>query len=324
MMFSIITSTHNRGHLLPQLFESLLQQDFNDMEWIIVDDGSNDDTPTRVKGFRDQADFPVVYVRQEDAGKRVADQSGLAISRGELATCVDDDDFFLPRVLAGVQEDWLAVRGDSRIAGMSYICVDRDRHIIGREFPSNVFVSTHIECRINKHIWGDKIEFTRPAIHMQFLAPGAPGERFASETVTWIRISEHFKTAYHNRPVLVKDYLDHGTSDNWRALNFRAPIGMASYYKAHLNKSVRLSIRLKYRVAYIAQMKILGHSSADQVTESLPERFLYWLCYVPGMLCSAYWRREIAKGTARNRVVAALRRRGKRSRSLLAKATLAD
>lgn len=308
-MFSIITPTCNRGHLLPQLFDSLLQQNFDDMEWIIVDDGSSDDTEARVDGFRDRARFPIVYIHQENAGKSAAERFGLSVTRGELVAIVDDDDLFLPNVLAGVLEDWLAHRNNSQVAGMSYLCVDGNRQILGRKFPSDVLVSTHIECRINRNIWGDKLEFTRPEILMRFLAPIAPGERFASETITWIKISEHFRTAYHNRPVLVKNYLDQGISKNWRVLNFRAPLGMAAYYKAHLNKQIRLWIRLKYLVAYIAQMKIIDRSSADQLTESPFGCLQYWLLYLPGLLCSTYWRRQIANGSARNRVVAAVGRR---------------
>ena len=68
---SIVTPTYNRGYLLHKCFDSLLAQTDRDFEWIIVDDGSSDDTETVVRGF-EPADFPIIYIKKENGGKHTA------------------------------------------------------------------------------------------------------------------------------------------------------------------------------------------------------------------------------------------------------------
>ena len=69
-MISIITPTYNRGYCIKNLYDSLLEQTKKDFEWIIVDDGSADDTAEIVRGWIKECDiFPIFYYKQENGGK---------------------------------------------------------------------------------------------------------------------------------------------------------------------------------------------------------------------------------------------------------------
>lgn len=67
--FTVFTPTYNRAHLLPRAYDSLRKQTFRDFEWLIVDDGSTDDTETLVKQWQQEAEFPIRYYRQEKQGR---------------------------------------------------------------------------------------------------------------------------------------------------------------------------------------------------------------------------------------------------------------
>ncbi|MGI6223221.1 MAG: glycosyltransferase family 2 protein [Prevotella sp.] len=99
MLFSIFTPTYNRSKLLPRLFESLLRQNLKDFEWLIVDDGSTDETHTIIENFMRHSYFPIRYFFKENGGKHRAINYGVKNAEGELFFIADSDDLLLPNSL---------------------------------------------------------------------------------------------------------------------------------------------------------------------------------------------------------------------------------
>src|SRR6476619_6982250 len=83
-LFTVFTPTYNRARTLDRVYTSLKNQTFRDFEWIIVDDGSSDETSNLVQAWQQEAGFPVRYVYQPNLGKHVAFNRGVAEARGEL------------------------------------------------------------------------------------------------------------------------------------------------------------------------------------------------------------------------------------------------
>ncbi|MBC7224455.1 MAG: glycosyltransferase family 2 protein, partial [Anaerolineae bacterium] len=97
-LVSVITPTYNRAALLPRSMESVLSQDFADLELIVVDDGSTDRTPQVVAQF---ADPRLRYIRfAENRGIGAARHAGVEASQGDLIAFNDSDDVWLPGKLA--------------------------------------------------------------------------------------------------------------------------------------------------------------------------------------------------------------------------------
>ncbi len=95
-MISVIIPTFNRAGLLQKAASSVLAQSFKDLELIIVDDGSGDETPSVVESFKDRR---IIYCRQENKGVSAARNLGLSASRGEYVAFLDSDDYWLPEKL---------------------------------------------------------------------------------------------------------------------------------------------------------------------------------------------------------------------------------
>ena len=91
-MITVFTPTYNRANLLPDLYDSLKRQTCKDFEWVIVDDGSTDDTGSLVNGWLSQADFSICYTKKENGGKQRAVNLGLQLAKGEYFFIVDSDD----------------------------------------------------------------------------------------------------------------------------------------------------------------------------------------------------------------------------------------
>lgn len=92
--FTIFTPTYNRAYTLPALYQSLRNQTCMDFEWVIVDDGSTDNTETVCQGFKQDL-FPISYFRQQNSGKHVAVNEGVKQAQGEWFFIVDSDDHCL-------------------------------------------------------------------------------------------------------------------------------------------------------------------------------------------------------------------------------------
>ena len=90
--FTVFTPTYNRAATLARVYESLQRQTFTDFEWIIVDDGSTDETAELVQQWRSESSFPIRYIWQPNQGKHVAFNRGVELARGELFLPHDSDD----------------------------------------------------------------------------------------------------------------------------------------------------------------------------------------------------------------------------------------
>ena len=89
---SVIVPVYNQCHYLGNAIGSALAQTYEDLEVVVVDDGSTDDTVLVTASF---ADPRVRYIRQENRGLSAARNTGIQHSRGAFLTFLDSDDWFL-------------------------------------------------------------------------------------------------------------------------------------------------------------------------------------------------------------------------------------
>jgi glycosyltransferase involved in cell wall biosynthesis len=294
MTFTIITATYNRRRLLEQLFKSLVAQHYDQIEWIIIDDGGSDGTGDVIAEFQREADFSIRYVCQANGGKQVAVNLGLGMATGDLVAVIDDDDWFLPDVFSCIARDFTTIANSEAVAGLSYLCLDSAGTIWGRQFPRDRMISDHFECRINQNVWGDKCEFTKTRVlrenNIRFPTIGAKAG-IAGDTLFLMQIANRYNTCYINMPVLVKVYLENGISVNWRKKALENPELTSEYYAGHLNSRVRLRIRFKYLVAYVAIESYAGNRIVGTNIRGSLNRVLFYLSYLPGRAIGAAWRR---------------------------------
>ena len=119
MLLTVFTPTYNREYLLGRVYASLQKQTCRDFEWVIVDDGSTDNTEAVVGEVIADADFPIRYFRQPNGGKHRAVNRGVREARGEAFFIVDSDDSVSPNGLAVIAEEYRSVRHDSAFGGVS-------------------------------------------------------------------------------------------------------------------------------------------------------------------------------------------------------------
>jgi len=293
MIITVITATYNRRDLLRKMFESLVAQHYDEIEWIVVDDGCSDGTGDAVAQFQRNARFDVHYFRQENSGKNVAVNAGLQMATGDLLCIADDDDYFLPDMFATVARDFSTIANNEKVAGLSYLTTDPAGKVWGKSFPRDRMISDHFDCRINQRIWGDKFEFTKGRVldGNGIRYPVTEMKRgFGADTVFFLRIAEKYQTCYVNTPVLVKVYREDGLSVNWRRKSLENPQLTAAYYAAHLNPRIRLSIRFRYTIACVAIAQYAGYKFVVPETHTFWNHVVLCVAYLPGVVIGSRWK----------------------------------
>ena len=198
--FTVFTPTHNRAHTLHRVYESLASQTFRDFEWLIVDDGSTDDTRALVEAWERRASFPVKYRWQANRGKHVAFNHGVREARGRLFLPLDSDDACVPSSLERFIHHWNAIplSQGSRFSAVTALCMDQTGRMVGKPFPMDVTDSDSLEMRYRFGITCEKWGFHRTDVLREYPFPETAPSGYLPESIVWSKIARRYKTRFVN------------------------------------------------------------------------------------------------------------------------------
>ncbi len=247
MLISVFTPAYNRAKLLPRLYESLCHQTYNKFEWIIVDDGSKDETKKLVRELstNEETLFSIRYFYQENGGKHRAINHGVRNAKGELFFIVDSDDSLPSTALEDIVNYYKEVRGDDNFAGVAGLMAHHNGEIIGSGFETDVLDTNAIDLRYKYNVSGDMAEIFRTKVLREFPFPEIENEKFSPEALTWNRIALKYKLRYFNKVIYFRDYLDGGLTDKIVKIRMKSPVASMMTY-AELNS---------YDIPFVSKMK---------------------------------------------------------------------
>lgn len=208
-MITVFTPTYNRAYILSKLYESLKRQTFNDFEWLIVDDGSTDDTRDLVDGWMKECLIDIRYYYQENGGKHRAINKGAPLAKGTWFFIVDSDDT-LPDNSLDIANKWMkSVEKDDSFAGVCGM-----RRINGNVPKVDFKILDLSSLKSNDIFRGDKAEIVKTQVLKKYPFPDFPNEKFCAESLIWSRIGLRYKFRYFNEIIYCCDYLDDGLTKN--------------------------------------------------------------------------------------------------------------
>lgn len=247
-MISIVTPTYNRAWALPRLASSLEAQGSADFEWIVVDDGSFDDTESLLSRIEREGRLPLRWFRVQNGGKHRAVNSALRMVRGDWVFIVDSDDALPPSSLELVERIIDRIDSDASIGGIMGLKADFSGCIVGKPLPKHRICMNAVDITFRAKIRGDKAEIFRAELLRSFPFPEFKGETFITECVTWFRIaSAGYRLALVNEPLYLCEYLADGLSANSLRLRLDNPQGTMLFYREELG--LDLPSRLLWREA---------------------------------------------------------------------------
>lgn len=280
MIITVFTPTYNRSQLLTRLYESLVKQTYRDFEWVIVDDGSSDNTAEVVNDW--SADFPIRYYRKENGGKHTAINLGVEKADGELFFIADSDDLLPPRALELVSEQWQQVKHDGSFGGVCGLDQLKEGGVIGG-IPSYDI----LDCTFLEYLWKFKMkncdmkEVYRTSVLREFPFPEIPGEKFCPEELVWARIAQKYKLRYFSKIIYIADYQEHGISANITRMRMQSPILSMMMYAENVSYDILpFSRKVRYAINYWRFRACFHRSSLNALIKLLVLRW-YWVWTAP-------------------------------------------
>ncbi len=272
MKLTIFTPTYNRAVFLKRLCESLSIQTCKDFEWIVVDDGSTDDTKQTVSSLRQEmSSFSIRYYYQENAGKMMAQNRAVKEAKGELFMCLDSDDYLCSEK---VVEDCLKFWENYK-----YNCNDIEDDICGfitykrfekvvESFPEGVKVC-HLYELYNKGFHGETCLILRKDLMSQYPYPYFKGEKFITDAFVFDQIDQKYRILLFPYAMQQCRYHEDGYSNHYMELLFANPLGYRAYHEQCVK--FRKKGYLKSAICYIAlSMRILdGKMIPDTINKAL-------------------------------------------------------
>ena len=229
--FTVFTSTYNRAYTLENLYKSLLKQKYTNFEWLIVDDGSQDETKELVEKFLNEKKIKIKYYYQKNSGKHIAINTGVNKASGNLFIIVDSDDYLTDDALETIDYYVKSLSKDIKYAGVAGLKCYQNGNIIGKTFDGEFLDKTSLERRKN-NILGDKAEVFYTEILKKYPFPQIKGEKFINEAYIWNKIAnDGYKIRWFNKPLITCEYLNDGLSKNNQKLIDNNPLGCLLYLK---------------------------------------------------------------------------------------------
>lgn len=294
--FTVFTPTYNRRHTIDRVYESLKAQTFRDFEWLIVDDGSTDNTYDLVKQWQTEAEVEIRYFYQENRGKHVAYNKAAQEAKGRFLVNLDSDDACIPEALERFHYHWNTIpkHEQDNFSGIDCLCQDQHGKLLGDLYASSPIDSNYSEMHYRHKITGEKWGFQRTVLLQEFPFPEPSTEMPLShipENVVWSKLTQRYRARYVNECLRIY-YVDSGTTQitksSWAAKN---PVGLNLMCKSILDIDIycfRFSpfVFIRSAINYSRSCFHLKKNLNQQLTDldSSLAKFLWTLAFPVGYM----------------------------------------
>lgn len=278
---TVFTPTFNRGYIIENLYKSLQRQSYKNFQWIVIDDGSKDDTEKLFEKWTNEDNlFDITYKKVKNGGKHRAINRAIEIAEGELFFIVDSDDYLTDHALEKVIKWEETIKNKNEFAGVAGVRGYSINSRIGNTFKGEYIDATSLE-RNKNNITGDKAEVFYLDILKKYKFPEFEGEKFVTEKVVWNQIAyDGYKIRWFNEIIYICDYLEDGLTKSMSRIELENPKSLALSMKLdsmHYNMSNKKKIQLWFDYYILLRNKISINEMAEnlQISNLLLKTIVY-------------------------------------------------
>lgn len=285
-LLTVFTPAYNRAYTLPRTYESLCSQDCKNFLWLIVDDGSADNTAELVRSWQAEDNgFEIRYLYKENGGMHTAHNTAYAAIDTELNVCIDSDDALAPNAVRIIADTWTAVR-DKGYAGLLGLDAGFSGQIIGTGFPEGLRDTT-LGGYYQAGGRGDKKLVLRTDVVREYPPyPTFEGEKFVPLGSLYTMIDRKYRLYVVPQVLCLVEYMPDGSTHNMLRQYYRNPQGFRYGRLVTMTASQPLKKKLKLHIHYAAESLL----SRQPILKDSPNKFTTALALPFGALLAAYIR----------------------------------
>ncbi len=291
MKLSILTATYNRSNYLPKLYESIKENlKYNiTPEWIIVDDGSTDDTKNMVQSFIDENKVIIKYLYQKNSGKMSAINEAVKMATGDLIIDCDSDDCFTSNSFEIIEKNAEKFLQNEELYGLVFLKSEENGKISGKEFSQKEHITSMFDLYFKEDIGGEKIIVYNSKIRKQYSHQLEHNEKFITEARMYHKMDEKYKLLAINEVIEQGSYIEDGYTKNINKTFKESPYGYYMYFKELLQKDMR-GVMFSKRLYAIKHYILFSYLTKNKFNANLIKdrlnRLLYTILYLPGIMKS--------------------------------------
>lgn len=285
----VLTPTYNREHTIMKLYESLKRQTFKDVTWLIVDDGSSDNTEIKVKEIIQDKIIDIIYIKQENGGKARALNRGFNhIKHDCLFVIVDSDDHLLDDGLENIYVTKMKYKKNSEVGGYFFHYTEQKKGLITakKQLDTEKVLSPFDYFEYYGKNDGCLCYEKKAVAKYQY--PEFEGEKYVGPTVLQMRMAKEYKILYSPIVVGVAEYQENGLTRSGRKLRMSNPNGMIVYNKLKLKREKNFLEKVKFAIsiwAYFIQL----NKHPKKLINSSENPLLLMVTYLPGLYLNSKW-----------------------------------
>lgn len=275
-LLTILTATYNRALLLQRVYKSLIAQTSQNFEWLVIDDGSIDNTDTLVQSWVKEGKISIRYLKKENGGKHTAINLGVQSIGAPLTLLLDSDDWIVADAVEQILFYHRKYNGYSSPLCCFTFHQQTGGKINGGPFPKEEQVEHYPEFQVNK--WhGDTVQVFYTDVLREFPFPEFPGKlKMVSEDIVWIPMGLKYATVFVRKIITISEYQAEGLTRNLRLhQNY-----LSQYQRGCLYMHPRISIKYRLRGALMVNVYArFCYLKVKKNTLTLSTYFLGYLVY---------------------------------------------
>lgn len=289
---TVFTPTYNRAYILGKCYESLNRQTCKDFEWLIIDDGSTDNTQEIVADWQKHDNgYPIRYIFKENGGLHTGYNTAIANMDTELSVCIDSDDSMPEDAIEHILNEWEKVK-DSGAAGLIGLDMDQNGRLIGKQLPDGELINAASLLCIPG--MGDKKYVVRNnLLRMVAPMPTFTGEKNFNPHYLIIKLSKEYRFHPVNQSYCLVEYQPDGMTANIYRQYTNSPKSFAELRRAIMEvPGLTWRYKIKNVIHYCSSSQLAGN--LNYIKES-PRKLLTVLCTPVGWVLTEYIKRKAGR-----------------------------
>lgn len=290
VILTIFTPAYNRAHTLTRTYESLKNQSCKEFIWLIVNDGSTDDTEKLVKMWqKEESTFEIRYLYKNNGGMHTAHNAAYEIIDTELNMCIDSDDKLAEDAVARILRKWEEVKGKG-FAGIIGLDADFSGNVMGTRFDHMLSETTLMKYYAQGGSGDKKLVYRTDVINEVPPYPIFEGEKYVALAYKYRLIDQKYKLAVLNEILCNVEYQQDGSTKNMYEQYVNNPKGFAFWRKVCMKYPESYG-RLFVDCIHYVSSSLIDHNKYF-ILES-PRKFLTILAIPFGIVLTLFIRMKV-------------------------------